>query len=396
MPLRIQFFGTFTITYGDKSISEGDNRSKKLWKLMQYIVVNRDRHIPQEELIALLWGEDCTGDNPMSSLKTLLHRVRNTLDQLEFGESRRIILQRSGTYYWNTALPCMIDTEEFEQAAANMEKTPDSEEKLNYALKAMALYKGHFLGNKYNEPWAKEPCDRYQAIYLTCYENAIDLLSKEKRFDEIIFLSQHALEIDSSQETYYYFLISALIKKADYQKALKTYEDVLNLFYNTYRKTPSDRLRSLYRSIVKSTNSVEMDIAIIQEKLCADCICGPIFCEYDTFKMLYELKRSSSKLIPKPTYLILLTISGMGNVKVPAGKHLDRALTQLGDLLGASLHPGDVYTRYSVTQLLAIAQMEDEDSLFNFLKKIQHDFKYANLSIPVEMTFKADLISPAE
>lgn len=392
MTIKIRFFGTFTITYDDISISEGDNRSKKLWKLLQYIVANRGRYIPQEELVALLWSEDAAGDNPMSSLKTLLHRVRNTLDQLGFDESRKLILQRAGTYYWNPALTYTIDTDEFEAAAAQMKKTSDPEEKLNAAMKAMALYKGHYLGGKYNEPWAKEPCERYQAIYLECYETAIRLLADEKQFDEIIFLSEHALEIDSAQEAYYYSLIRALIEKGEFQKALETYDDVLNLFYNTYRKTPSDRLRSLYRSIVKSANSVEPDIAIIQEKLSEACVGGPIFCEYDIFKLLYEVKKLSLKADCQPSYLILLTVSGVGDEKLPAGKHLDRALTQLTDLVNASLKAGDVYTRYSVTQLLAIAEMENEDALFEFLKKIQHDFKSANLSIPVEVTFKADLV----
>lgn len=392
MAIKIRFFGAFTISYGDKSISENDNRSKKLWKLLQYIVVNRDRHIPQEELITLLWGVDGGGDNPTSSLKTLLHRARNTLDQLGFAESRRMILQREGAYYWNTALPCEIDTDEFELAAADMKKTPASEEKLNYALKAMAFYKGHFLGGKYTEDWAKELCDRYRTTYLSCYTVAVELLTAEKRFDEIIFLSEHALEIDQSQEPYYYHLISALIEKADYRKALEAYENVLSLFYNTYRKTPSDRLRSLYRNIVKSANSVELDIAIIQEKLCEACINGPIACEYDTFKLLYELKRKDARSASPMTYLILLTLGGIGEDKQPSGKHLDRALTHLSALLERSLKPGDVYTRYSLTQFLLIAEMESEDSLFIFLRKLQHDFKSSAPSLPIELTFKADLI----
>lgn len=392
MSIRIRLFGTFTITNGDHTISEEDNRSKKLWKLLQYIVANRGRHIPQEELVSLLWGEDLL-DTPMSSLKTLLHRVRNTLDQLGFEESRRLILQRGGAYYWNTELPCVIDTDEFEAAAAEMEKIADPEEQLNCALKAMALYKGDFLGNKYAEDWVKEPCERYRSIYLTCYEKAIGLLKQERQFDEIIFLSEHALEIDPSQETFYYHQIGALIEKADYPKALETYENVLDLFYNTYRKTPSDKLRSLYRSIVKSANSVEMDIAIIQEKLIEECVNKPIFCEYDTFKLLYELKRQAIGQGAHSAYLILLTVNGMGSEKVPAGKHLDRALSQLNELMDASLGRGDVYTRYSVTQLLAIAEMESENSLFDFFKKLQHDFKSSNLSIPVELTFKADLVS---
>lgn len=397
MSVKIRFFGTFSIEYDDRSISEGDNRSKKLWKLLEYIVANRDRHIPQEELIALLWGgngdPESFGDNPISSLKTLLHRVRNTLERLDFIGSRKLILQHSGAYYWNPEIACVIDTEEFEQAAADMERTPPSEEKLNLALKAMALYKGHFLGNKYDEPWAKDACEHYRAIYLTCYETAIELLIADKQYDEIIFLSEHAIEIDPSQEVFYYHLISALIQKASYDEALEVYENVLNLFYNTYRKTPSDKLRSLYRSIVKSSNSAELDIAIIQENLRDTCTDRPIECEYDTFKLLYELCRIHSGQSGRAVYLVLFTVSGAGSEKMPSGKYLDRALEQLGDLLDHALGKGDFYTRYSVTQLLVSAQMESEDALFAFLKKVQNHFKSSNLSLPVEITFKADLVS---
>ena len=59
-PIHIHFFGTFSIQYGNQTISESDNRSKKLWKLLQYIAQNRDRRIPQEELLQLLWSENVT------------------------------------------------------------------------------------------------------------------------------------------------------------------------------------------------------------------------------------------------------------------------------------------------------------------------------------------------
>lgn len=392
MAIKVRFFGAFTITCGDRSISEADNRSKKLWKLLQYIVVNRRRQIPQEELTTLLWGEGASGENAAPSLKTLLHRVRNTLDQLEFEDSRKLILQQSGAYYWNPELPCIIDTEEYEIATADMEKAVDREEKLNHALKAMALYKGHFLSDQYHEAWAKEPCERYRRLYLTCYETAIELLSAEKRYDEIVFLSQHAHEIDPAQEPYYFHLVSALIAKGDFERALDCYQNVLDLFYNTYRKTPSDRLRALYRSIVRSANSVELDIAIVREKLRAQAVDRPILCEYDTFKLMFELRQGVESFFSKPAFLILLTLSGAGSEKLPSEKHLDRALAQLTALLEASLARGDIYTRYSVTQMLAIVHMETEDALFDLLQQLQRDFRASTPALPVDLTFKADLV----
>lgn len=392
-PIIIRFFGTFAIQQGENTVSETDNRSKKLWKLLEYIVQNRGRQIPQEELLQLLWSENSMGDNPMSSLKTLLHRARNTLDQLDFEESRHLILQHGGAYYWNPRLPVQIDTDEFEAAAERTKKIDLPDEKLNSALRAMALYKGPYLGGKYNgEAWADVPGKRYQELYLFCYNTAIEILAGEARYDEIIFLSRHALEIDPSEELYYYNLISALIEKGAWDEALAAYEEVLDLFYHTYRKTPSDRLRSLYRGIVRSDNSVEMDLSIIREKMDEEWESGPLSCEYSTFKLLYEMKCHQERG-ETPCYLILLTVTSMNREEpIPAERHLDRALAQLERLLSLSLSQGDVYTRYSLTQMLAIATLPDEDALFALLKKIQHTFKYNNLSCPVEVAFKAELV----
>ena len=330
------------------------------------------------------------GDNPMSSLKTLLHRVRNTLERLGIEESRHLILQHAGTYYWNPEIPVQVDADEFEMVAEQTKKIDIPDEKLNSALRAMALYKGAYLGGNYiGEAWADEPAGRYQQLYLYCYNTAIQILVGEGRYDEIIFLSRHAMEIEPSQELYYYNLISALIEKGAWDEALTAYEDALDKFYHTYRKTPSERLRSLYRGIVRSNNSVEMDIAIVREKLDEGRVNKPISCEYDTFKLIYEVKTLQEQ--QTPCYLTLLTIIPIDKSdSASVDRYVDRGLKQLERQLSLALSEGDVYTRYSLTQMLAMVSVPDEDTLFALLKRIQQTFKYNNLSCPVELTFKAE------
>jgi hypothetical protein len=57
-----------------------------------------------------------------------------------------------------------------------------------------------------------------------------------------------------------------------------------------------------------------------------------------------------------------------------------------------NLSDGDVFTRYSLTQILALAALPDEEALHQLLKKFQHTFKYNNLSCPVELSCKADRV----
>ncbi len=392
-PIIIKFFGCFSIRQGAKIVSESDNRSKKLWKLLQYIVANRDRKIPQEELIDLLWKDRKAGENPMSSLKTLLHRVRNMLDLLEFPESRHMILRQGGCYFWNPHLPVRIDTDDFSIMAEGTKLIDIPEDKLNSALRTMAIYKGSYLGGQYEgEAWADEPAKRYAEQYLYCYNTSVQILAGEERYDEIIFLSRHALEIDPSQELYYYNLISALIAKGAGEEALTAYREVLDLFYHTYRKTPSDRLRALYRGIEKRENNVETDIGIVREQMEKESTDGPVRCAYDTFRLIYEQKRLYPSAERK-SYLLLFTVTAPDRKDlVPDNKQLDRALQQIETRLRTDFAKGDIYTRYSLTQILAIVTAPGEEILLDRTKAMRKALRTNIAFDEVDVKIKATSI----
>ncbi|MBQ8289114.1 MAG: hypothetical protein IJX76_10205 [Clostridia bacterium] len=372
-PLIIKTFGEFSIRQGDNIISESDNRSKKLWKLLEYIVHNRHRRISREELLTLLWQEPGGQEDRAPSLKTLLCRARNALDLLDFEESRRVILRRDGSYFWNPRLPVKIDTDDFLEMAERTKTTDLPEEKLNAALRAMALYKGRYLGGKYaDEPWAREAADRYEAMYLYCYNAAVQILAGEERYDQIVFLSRHAMEIDPRQESFYYNEVSALIAKGEDREALSAYDRAMDRFYQIYRQTPSDRLRNLYRNLCRVDNGIEPDLTLVREKLDVDRAFRAIRCEYDTFRLLYQQYSGTGACgTDSRRYLILLTVVNPDRSgEIPVPKVLDRTLAVLEESLQENLSPGDVYTRYSLTQLLVLAAFDDEDALMYCLSKL--------------------------
>ena len=94
---RITLLGEFTIEYKDSVVSDQTNRSKKVWTMLEYLIVYRKRFITQDELIDLLWPESTSRD-PINTLKVMMHRVRDALDELEFDNSRQMILYRNGAY----------------------------------------------------------------------------------------------------------------------------------------------------------------------------------------------------------------------------------------------------------------------------------------------------------
>ena len=95
----VKLFGEFSISDGEFTITDQANRSKKVWTLLEYILVHRDRVISQKELTDLLWAGGDTKD-PINTLKVLMHRVRTFLKVL--GEDgAQLILYKKGGYGWN-------------------------------------------------------------------------------------------------------------------------------------------------------------------------------------------------------------------------------------------------------------------------------------------------------
>ena len=54
--LQIQVLGKFTLRYGETVISDEDDRSRKVWAVLAYLIYHREKIIPQQELVDLCWG----------------------------------------------------------------------------------------------------------------------------------------------------------------------------------------------------------------------------------------------------------------------------------------------------------------------------------------------------
>lgn len=52
--LQIRMLGEFSISLGKQEINDSDNRSRKVWLLMAYMIYCRNRSVSQDELADLL------------------------------------------------------------------------------------------------------------------------------------------------------------------------------------------------------------------------------------------------------------------------------------------------------------------------------------------------------
>lgn len=83
---------------------------------MAYLILHRDRGIPAQELIDLLWP-DGSGSNPASTLQNNASRARNAMATLGFSDTKGMIRYENGLYHWVPGTDTWLDVNVFEDLA---------------------------------------------------------------------------------------------------------------------------------------------------------------------------------------------------------------------------------------------------------------------------------------
>jgi DNA-binding SARP family transcriptional activator len=394
--IKVNMLGEFTISNaaGTVAISDQNNRSKKVLTLLEYLIAFRTREISQAELIELLWPDD-TSEEPVNTLKTLLHRARSAMDDMEPGMGKTAILCRRGTYAWNNALTTTVDAEEFEmhcRAAAASEE----EVRLAHLLRAIRLFRGDFLPKSGGELWAVPISTYYHTMYLNAVHEAVEILAGQARFEEIIGICQHAIEIDPYDEQLHMAMIQTLMAAGMQQRAMEHYTQVTELYLNKFGINPSADLTALYKEIVKANKSTEMNLHIIRDELKeTEAEQGAFFCEYEFFKDIYRLQARSAARSGGVVQIALITAMDSAGHRL-SQKQMAVTMTRLQEMIRASLRNSDVFSRFSVSQYLIMlpsASMEDSDMVLqrisgNFRREYPHMnvlFHYSSLPMEPKM-----------
>ena len=210
--LRVQMLGEFTLQYGCQEISDNDNRSRKVWLLLAYMIYCRNRSVSQEDLVNLLWGEEERSSNPLNALKTMFHRVRTMLNQLDASAGHTLIIRRDGSYAWNPDVEFFFDVEEFEALCRAGAAAAEEDVRLENYLQALDLYQGDFLTKLSSEPWVVPISAYFHNLYTQTVLETLPLLEAQDRLTTAVSLCRKAVALEPYNETLYRHLMQPLFK----------------------------------------------------------------------------------------------------------------------------------------------------------------------------------------
>lgn len=361
--LQVQMLGQFTLRYGDRTISDSDDRSRRVWSLLAYMLYNHGRSFAQEELIHLYWSNGEKSADPGNALKSIFHRIRTALDKLQPGLGRLLIRRKAGRYFWNNAMPLSLDIEDFEAHFHAAEAAGDDDVRLAEYQAALALYAGDPLPRMTDEIWTIPIVAYYHSLYTRAAAGAIELLEKQERTAEAVALCRRAIHIEPYQEDLYEHLMRGLLRTGDMKGAMSVYEEMSELLLAHFGVMPSETLRTLYRQATRTVN----DRTLTMDEVCSQLEepaphSGAMVCEYDFFKILYRAEARSIARNGHSANICLLSVSGKDG-EMLARRSLDPAMNNLQVLVQNNLRRGDAIARCSISQyIILLPQANYENS----------------------------------
>lgn len=359
--IEIRMLGSFTLQTENNLISDENNRSRKVWALLAYLICHRGTSVSQKKLIELLWGDDSASTNPENALRITLHRLRSQLDQLWPGAGKELILHKNGGYSWNAQAHIHVDSDRFEQLFQTKD-VPESS-RLTLCLEALALYHGDFLERQSSESWVIPVTTHFHNLFVLLTLETADLLSRQSRHREAAHICRRGITAEPYHEPLYQMLIRELAAEGDQKGAASVYESLCKRLFDDFGIRPSEETRAVYREAVHTPEGRALPIDEVMEHLQEpDIIAGAMQCDYDYFKVLCHAESRDAERSGNATHIALLSATGLTGEPLPK-RSLERIMTQLGQQIRINLRRGDVISRCSTTQyILMLPKANYEDS----------------------------------
>ena len=349
--LTVQMLGEFTISTEFEQLSDSENRSRKVWTLLAYLIYHRQRVIGQDELMALLWDDPSDIANPNGALKTIFHRARTALERLWPLAGHELILRQSGGYIWNNEIPLTLDIDLFDQGFQTTAAL-STDEQLQRALDALKLYHGDFLGHMSSDSWVIPISVYYHNRYVQLLLKVLPVLMEHGRQSEVITLCQTAALVEPYSEQIFGFLMRALLDIGEKKKVLDVYKEFSDQLFTNFGVLPSDELRALYFEATTTITDHALPIELVYEQLKeTNAPAGAMICEYDFFRILCRSVARSMARNGITAHIALFSVFDKDGGDLPK-RSLPRIMENLETQIRLNLRRGDAATRCSMCQYI--------------------------------------------
>jgi ATP/maltotriose-dependent transcriptional regulator MalT/DNA-binding SARP family transcriptional activator len=241
--------GPFELRAGGTRISDRGWRTSKAKELFALLLLDRQRAVSRDELVAQLWPET----DPASALSNFhftLHALRKALASAGASEATSVVRTDTG---YRLALPISIhvDLEVFRRSLRRGREAQEagrSREAIQYLRAAVAVHRGEFLADL-TAPWIdrqREETDR-QLVAAAKELATLELEWKEPK--AAVRPLEKLLELEPYDEEAHRLLMRAHHESGDHALAVRHYQALEAMLHRDLGAEPEAATRELYQRI---------------------------------------------------------------------------------------------------------------------------------------------------
>jgi len=244
--VTLRALGAFELTKdGAAAVSPGKVQHKPLL-LLKALIAFGGRDVPEERLADALWPE-AAGDTASQALATTLHRLRALL-----GEERAVRMQEH--HLSLDPHRVWLDVWAFERLLGEADHADGrgrTTEAISLTERALALYRGPFLGARDADPWALSMRERLRARFLRATAKLGRWLATTD-LERAVACYERGIEIDDLAEELYQGLMTSYGRLGRPSEALKVYDRCRRALAAALNVPPSPAIEAVYRSVKRS------------------------------------------------------------------------------------------------------------------------------------------------
>ncbi len=230
--LKMLTFGGLSFYKRSEKVDDKLWQKKKRKMILAYLLLSPGKQLTKDQIVDIFYP-----DTPFESVENIFYqsisRIRKILslnNEETKGKHNSMIIYKDKVLSQDPDFMYYIDSVEFEElckkAGASNTK---NDEKIDLYKKALDLYEGNFMEGYYDD-WVEEKRQSLTNKFYNASTNLLELLSKQKRNNEIITYANKVLNTDKLNEYAYEELIRSHIENSNKNAAEKTYKDMMRNF----------------------------------------------------------------------------------------------------------------------------------------------------------------------
>ena len=350
MKLYITTLGDFDMLVGGKSIMGEASRSYKLFKLLEYFLTFKNKKLMPETIIENLWQDQDSMD-PKNMIRGQIFRLRQILKDILPGEDYLKITFNNGYYTLEVGEDVILDTDQMEDFIAEGDRllTIDRMQAAKTFKMAFELYRGGYLAENPYEIWLVPVRSYYKRMYVKTVDKLVELYTEKGRDEEIVNICERAISIEPFEERIHKYLIEGLLRTGKLQSAHNHFDYMRMSFAKEMGLPSSSIMREIQRKIEGySTEKGDLTVDDINGKLAESKLNGPLKCESEHFKFLYNSFKRRRRSDNENDHICLITKAGSED------EDYGKWQTAMTNVLEKTLRKGDIFTLWNDAQILLL------------------------------------------